>query len=311
MRIKGVRQHDIREQFLRKRWKWYILMLFPKQRNKLLQKRTGVKFIIPSLIGVSIFILVPYIDIYRRAFFHGTKGAFAGFHNFAAVLSNDAFRLAMKNTGAFIGVCIPLLIVLSLCIAILIYNSTGIGRWIKTAFLLPMAISISAIVLVWKLLFDNSGILNGFLDMIGLNTVNWMESAYAFWILVFSYIWKNLGYDIVLWIAGLSMIPNRLYEAARIDGANSWNCLLKITLPNLKSNLFIICVLAVLNSFKIFREAYLVAGEYPNEKIYMIQHLFNNWFRDLALDKIAAGAVINSIILIFLIICLYKYWDKE
>ena len=137
-----------------------------------------------------------------------------------------------------------------------------------------------------------------------------MNSGYAFWILVFSYIWKNLGYDIVLWIAGLSGISENIYEAARVDGAGEWKCFISITLPNLLPSLFTISVLSLLNSFKVFREAYLVAGNYPHESIYLMQHLFNNWFLDLDLDKMAAAAVINGIAIFMLILLLKRVWES-
>ena len=137
-----------------------------------------------------------------------------------------------------------------------------------------------------------------------------MNSGYAFWILVFSYIWKNLGYDIVLWIAGLSGISENIYEAARVDGAGEWKCFISITLPNLLPSLFTISVLSLLNSFKVFREAYLVAGNYPHESIYLMQHLFNNWFLDLDLDKMAAAAVINGLVIFMLILLLKRVWES-
>ena len=107
------------------------------------------------------------------------------------------------------------------------------------------------------------------------------------------------------------MIPNNLYEAARIDGAESRQIFFRITLPNLKPMIFVVGVLALLNSFKVFREAYLVAGNYPNESMYLIQHLFNNWFRDLSLDKMAAASFLISIVLILLIFALRKAWDSK
>lgn len=271
----------------------------------------GFLFIVPSLIGTTVFYLFPYMDVFRRAFAQTVGGGFAGFDNFVTVLRNEAFGLAMKNTFLFIGVCIPILLVLSLFIAVAIYGHTGIGKYIKTGLLFPMAVSVSSVVLVWKFLFDGSGFINGVLNSLGAETHDWMRTDFAFAILVGSYIWKNLGYNVVLWLAGLSTIPSNIYEAARVDGAGAWRCFRYITFPNLKSSLFVICVLAILNSFKVFREAYLVAGEYPHRSIYLIQHLFNNWFRDLALDKMAAGAVVNSIILIGLVALLQIGWNRK
>ena len=226
-------------------------------------------------------------------------------------MTNPAFQLAVKNTGLFMLVCIPLLLSLSLVIAVWIYRHSKIGNFLKTGFLLPMAIPVAAVVLLWRILFDDQGLLNGVLDRWGTGTCEWMDTRWAFVILVVSYIWKNLGYHIVLWLAGLSMIPDQIYEAAQMDGASDRVIFFWITLPNLLPMLFIIAVLALLNSFKVFREVYLVAGNYPNESIYMIQHLFNNWFRDLALDKMTAGAVLLSILLILLIFLLQKAWEDR
>ena len=129
--------------------------------------------------------------------------------------------------------------------------------------------------------------------------------------LVVSYLWRNLGYDIVLWVAGLSAIPQALYDAAKVDGAGEWKCFTRITMPNLLPSLFTIVVLSLLNGFKVFREAYLVAGDYPQENMYLLQHLFNNWYRDLALDKMAAAAVVMGVLILCLILALQKAWEKE
>ena len=257
-----------------------------KDMNQIVRRKAVYGFLLPSFAGVCIFYFIPYIDVFRRAFFSAAGGEFQGLDNFKTVLTNPAFQLAVKNTGLFMLVCIPLLLSLSLVIAVWIYRHSKIGNFLKTGFLLPM-------------------------DRWGTGTCEWMDTRWAFVILVVSYIWKNLGYHIVLWLAGLSMIPDQIYEAAQMDGASDRVIFFRITLPNLLPMLFIIAVLALLNSFKVFREVYLVAGNYPNESIYMIQHLFNNWFRDLALDKMTAGAVLLSILLILLIFLLQKAWEDR
>ena len=96
-----------------------------------------------------------------------------------------------------------------------------------------------------------------------------------------------------------------------MDGANEWQCFWRITLPNLLPTLFTITVLSFLNSFKVFREAYLVAGNYPDQSMYLMQHLFNNWFRDLDMDKMAAGAVLMSLVILALVLLLQKAWGGE
>jgi multiple sugar transport system permease protein len=271
----------------------------------------GFKFILPGLTGTCVFILVPFIYIVGMAFSRSKTGRGPGLQNFADVLHNEAFGLAMKNTFAFIGVCIPLLLAFSLLIAVAIHRSAVMGARIKTGFLLTMAIPVSSVVLFWRLLFDTNGFVNGFLHSLGAAPVDWMNTNYAFAILVFSYLWKNLGYNIVLWLAGLSMIPANIYEAAGMDGAGALRRFTRITLPNLMTSVFIITILAVVNSFKVFREAYLVAGEYPHGSIYLIQHLFNNWFRNFEMDKISAAAIINAILLIGMVVALKRCWGRE
>lgn len=110
-------------------------------------------------------------------------------------------------------------------------------------------------------------------------------------------------------MAGLGAIPAALYEAARVDGAGEWKCFIKITVPNLLPSLFTIVVLSLLNGFKVFREAWLVAGDYPQERMYLLQHLFNNWYRDLSLDKMAAAAVVTGSVILVLILILQKAWE--
>lgn len=282
-----------------------------KKKRYKRRELAGLLFVLPSLLGVCIFLLIPFIDVVRRSFTEAVSGVFVGFDNYKTIFQTPAFLLAGKNTLRFTAVCIPLLLFLSLFIAVFLQKQKRFGSLLKSTFLIPMAIPVASVVLLWRLLFHGNGILNGILAGLGVPGGDWMNTDYAFWILVFSYLWKNLGYDIVLWVAGLSGISPDIYEAARVDGAGEWKCFTKITMPNLLPSLYTISVLSFLNSFKVFREAYLVAGDYPHESMYMMQHLFNNWFRELSLDKMAAGAVINALVIFVLITLLKRAWEKR
>ena len=274
-------------------------------------KLTGLYFILPSLIGVAIFILIPSIDVFIRSFQSSVSREFIGLDNYHEIFSNEAFKLASKNTIKFAFVCIPLLLIISLAIAIYLNKFIKATGVLRTAFLIPMAVPISSIVLIWNILFNEQGILSSLLNKFGMEGQDWMSTGYAFWVLVFSYIWKNLGYNIVLWLAGLNAIPKHLYESAMIDGASEWKCFTKITIPSLKPTLYIVSVLSLLNSFKVFREAYLVAGDYPDKSMYLIQHLFSNWFRELSYGKMAAASVVMAVVIFILIMFLQRAWEKE
>lgn len=273
---------------------------------------TGILFILPSLAGVCLFWLIPYMDVIRRSFFGAVNGTFIGLKNYEMIFSNQAFLLAGKNTLRFFATCIPLLVILSLAAAVLLNGLKKNSRQLlKTAFLLPMAIPVASVAILWKVLFNGQGIINHMLTALSLKGVDWLNTGASFWVLVLSYIWRNLGYDIVLWLAGLSTISTSLYEAAKVDGAGNWKCFTRITLPNLLPSLFTIVVLSLLNGFKVYREAYLVAGDYPQENMYLLQHLFNNWYRDLSMDKMSAAAVVTGAAIMVLVLILQRTWERE
>lgn len=275
------------------------------------RKIIAISFLLPHMLGVLYFFLLPMVQVLLRSFQSAVGGRWVGLQNYRTVFQNTAFALAASNTARFIAVCVPILVGLSLILTVAVQSLPLVGKTIRSAFLLPMAIPAASVVLVWKALFHDNGLVNHALLDTGMGTVPWMDSGAAFWMLVLSYLWKNLGYTMVLWAAGLSAIPESCYEAAQVDGASSWQIFFRITLPNLRGTGYIIVVLSVLNSFKVFREAWLVAGDYPDESMYLMQHLYNNWFRELDFDKIAAASVICSAVIFLLIGLLRRAWDKE
>ena len=283
----------------------------PLAKPRLRREIIAISFLLPHMLGVLYFFLLPMVQVLLRSFQSAVGGRWVGLQNYRTVFQNTAFALAASNTARFIAVCVPILVGLSLILTVAVQSLPLVGKTIRSAFLLPMAIPAASVVLVWKALFHDNGLVNHALLDTGMGTIPWMDSGAAFWMLVLSYLWKNLGYTMVLWAAGLSAIPESCYEAAQVDGASSWQIFFRITLPNLRGTGYIIVVLSVLNSFKVFREAWLVAGDYPDESMYLMQHLYNNWFRELDFDKIAAASVICSAVIFLLIGLLRRAWDKE
>ena len=189
-------------------------------------------------------------------------------------MENQAFRLPQEIRCAFLPVCIPILVVLSLLIAVLFDKKKKRDAASEKAVPSSYGNSVASVVILWKVLFHDQGLLNHLLSFISVRGIDWMNTDASFGVLVFSYIWRNLGYDIVLWAAGLGAIPGALYDAARVDGAGEWKCFFCITLPNLLPTMFTIVVLSLLNGFKVFREAYLVAGDYPQNSMYLLAASF-------------------------------------
>ena len=159
--------------------------------------------------------------------------------------------------------------------------------------MMPVAVPSSAVILLWRMVFCEQGIMNG---LFKLNT-DWIYGPSSFTVLVFAYLWKNTGYQMLLWLAALGGISDELYEAAEVDGAGWLQKLVYVTIPQVKKASGMILFLAVINSFKVFREAYIVAGSYPNDRIYLLQHLFNHWFLNLDIQKMCAAAVLLTVII--------------
>lgn len=272
--------------------------------------RNKIWFLLPSVAGVAVFVLIPFLDMVKRSFQTAVKGQFCGFDNYLTVFTNGAFLTALKNTAQFVGAGLPLLLLLSLLLSLAL-NRCQREQQLKSMFLFPMAVPTAALVLIWKLFFNKNGIINGGLQGLGIPAVDWLGSDASFWVLIISYIWKNLGYTVVLWLAGLKHIPGHLLEAAKVDGATGRQCFQYVVLPQLKPVFYTITILSFLNSFKVFREAYLVSGAYPQEKMYLLQHLFNNWFTNLNVDKLAAAAVVIAMIFVILVAVLGKMKGSE
>ena len=308
--------------------KFLFIWLNNTWKNK--RGRFFVLFLLPSFAGVTVFVLIPFLDVVKRSFLTAVTGEWTGLNNYNLLVHNQAFRLAIHNTLRFTRVGIPLLVLSGLVIAVLISslltNRSGAGqnarmieygKGFKYLYLFPMAVPTAVVVLVWKMVFSGHGFLNLGLTKLGgysglweAVTTDYMATGASFYVLVASYLWKNTGYTVVLWLAGIMAVPKELTDAAAVDGANAWKRLWYIILPQLKGTLYTIVILSFLNSFKIFREAYLVAGSYPQQDIYLLQHLFNNWFVNLDFDKMAAAAVcVGGFIFIFTML-LQSLWDR-
>ena len=280
-------------------------------KRKVGRKWAGAVFLVPSLLGVLLFVILPFGDVVRRSFMTAVTKEAAGVKNYKIVFTNSAFLLAVKNTLKFTLVCIPLMVALGLAIA-LAMGSIRHMQAVKSLYLFPLAMPTAAVAVVWKMVFYEKGFLNKYLEQFGIGGgVDYIGSGAAFYVLAGTYIWKNLGYTIVLWLAGIMGVNGDMMEAARVDGAGKMQRFWYVLLPNLKGSLYIIVVISFLNSFKIYREAYLVAGAYPHDSIYMLQHLFNNWFVNLDLDKMAAAAVVCTMFFLIFILLLQGLWDRE
>ncbi|GIP26717.1 sugar ABC transporter permease [Paenibacillus sp. J23TS9] len=270
-----------------------------------LPRRDGLKaiwFLTPSLVGFALFYIIPFLMGIYESFTDGSLGGtFVGFDNYKEVLNSSSFRKASANTLLFTSISVPLLIWLSLLLALLLNKSMYLRNWLRSSFILPLVVPVASIVMFWQILFDWNGTLNAWLHRFHYGRVDWMQSNGSMSIIVLMYIWKNIGYNMILFLAGLQSIPKDYYETAQIEGASRPRQLIHITLVYLTPTMFFVVLISIINSFKVFRETYLLAGDYPYDRIYMMQHYMNNMFFTLDIQKLTSAATLMVVCIIILV----------
>lgn len=257
---------------------------------------------LPSVIGVALFFVLPFlVVIYYSLIDNPIAGNFVFLDNFISLLQNKAFKMAAANSLKFSFTAVPLAVVLSLLVAFLLdKNIPGKSR-IRTAFLSPMMVPIASVILIWQVLFHYNGLVNEWLMRLGVERIDWLKSEYAPVVVVILFIWKNLGYNMILFMAALANIPKEVVEVAELESATKWQIFWHLKVRYLSSSILFVTILSLINSFKVFREVYLLTGDYPYESLYMLQHYMNNMFRSLDYQKLSAAAIIMSLFMIVLI----------
>jgi multiple sugar transport system permease protein len=263
-------------------------------------KKAVYMFLIPSLVGFLVFFMVPFVGSLYYAF--DTNGTFS-LYNFTYTLQNEAFQLALKNTLLFLAICVPLNMILPLLVAIAVKSIGEQSRLFRLAYISPLVVPVASVAIFWSILFAPGGTINHILGTFGIPETDFLHSGWAVFVVALIYLWKNLGYMMVLYLAGLSEIPLSYYEAASMDGADAFQKFRKITVPCLWPTIFFVLVLSVVNCFKVFREMFLITGAYPDESVYMLQHYMNNMFRNTDYARLTSAAfIITAFIVVFLLI---------
>lgn len=250
-------------------------------------------FLVPSLIGFAIFYIIPFLIGIYESFTDGKlDGEFVGFDNYKELFNSSSFRKAAVNTLFFTGISVPLLITLSLILALLLNRPMFLRNWLRTSIVMPLVVPVASTVMIWQIFYDWNGTLNVWLHHFARARIDWMQSDWSMSIIIVMYIWKNVGYNMILFLAGLQSIPKDYYETASIEGAGRLRQLFHITLVYLTPTMFFVVLISIINSFKVFRETYLLASDYPYDRLYMMQHYMNNMFSTLDIQKLTAAATI-------------------
>ncbi len=285
----------------------------PRKQKKLNKRQDffrSVAFLFPSLLGVGIFFLIPFGVVVYYSLIDGTLTRnFIGLENFRRLFQNSAFLLAARNTLRFSLTAVPLAVVLAIVLAVMLEARIPLKSQFRSFFLSPMMVPVASVVLIWQVLFSYNGTVNELLVLLGHEKVDWLLSDHAQIVVLLLFLWKNLGYNMILFMAGLNNIPKDLLEVADVEGAGEVYKFFAIKLRYLSPTVLFVTILSLINSFKVFREVYLLAGDYPYESLYMLQHFMNNTFRSLDYQKLSAAAVVMALVMVVVIWLLFKVED--
>ena len=284
-------------------------------RNARKRKFSSGLFIAPSFLGVLTFFLIPFlVVVFYSVVDNPIHKEFVGLENFKLVIDNTAFRIAVTNTMRFSLIAVPLAVVLSLLLAVVLEAKIPFRSSFRTFFLSPMMVPVASVVLIWQVMFHYNGAINDLLVRVGIDKIDWLKSKQATIVIVVLFLWKNLGYNMILFMTALASVPKDILEVARLESANSIQTFFYIKLRYLSSTIMFVTIMSLINSFKIFREIYLLTTDYPYDTIYMLQHYMNNKFRNLDYQALSAAAILMSLVMIVIIAVLFvieNYYGKD
>lgn len=274
------------------------------------ERRVSWIFLSPSLIGVCLFFVLPFIVvIYYSMIDNPIRHRFVGFANYFRVFKNEAFRVAVANTLKFSIVAVPLAVGLSLLLAVVMEQKIPWKSRFRSFFLSPMMVPTASVIMIWQILFHYNGLVNIFLINLTGGKIDWLKSSYAQVPIILLFLWKNLGYNMILFMSGLANIPRDQLEVARLESATELQIFWFIKIRYLSSTIMFVTIMSLINSFKVFREIYLMAGDYPYDALYMLQHFMNNTFKSLDYQKLSAAAVLMAIFMVIVIGALFLTED--
>ena len=267
-------------------------------------------FVAPALTLIAVFFLLPIaasfllsltdFDIYAAADLSNLR--VVGALNYLELMRDPLFWIALRNTAYFVAVAGPLAIAVSLAAALLVTPAiVRLKPLFRTLFFLPVVTSLVAVAVVWRYLYHpRFGLLNYALSLVGIGPLDWLgDPRLAMPAIILMAVWKNFGFNMVIFMAGLQSIPERLYEAARVDGAGAWQQWWRITVPMLAPTFVFVGVMTLIGNFQLFAEPYVMTQGGPaHGTLSIVLYMYEEGFRWWSLGYAAALAfVLFAIIL--------------
>ncbi|HEV8338944.1 MAG TPA: sugar ABC transporter permease [bacterium] len=273
---------------------------------------TAAVFLLPATVGIILFSLLPILQALRISFFDyallNPEQIFLGADNYRRAFADPVFRIALNNTILYSVLLVVGQTLLALLLALLLKQEIRGRAFFRSAFFMPVVTSLVVISTVWKLMYNSQGFINGVLGTLGLGAQPFLASStQALPSLVLMSVWKEVGFYMLIFLAGLQAVPGELYESAAIDGANRWTSFWRITLPLLRRATVFVMVVGTISAFKVFTPVYLMTDGGPADSTMVIVfYIFRVAFRYFEMGYASAMSFILMGIVIVLALLQFR-----
>ncbi|WP_417936242.1 carbohydrate ABC transporter permease [Haloarcula onubensis] len=279
------------------------------------ETRDGILFALPYLLVFSVFLLYPllkgfYMSLFDWNAFNPSQSEFILFENYVRMLQDPAFYKAVRATVVFVVLTVPTLVGLGLLLALGVNQDIKGKRFLRTVFFSPYVLTVSVVSLIWAGLYaPEYGPLNYYVGFLMSNPPSWLNSfTFAMPAVALATIWWTVGFNFVILLAARQGVPERLYEAARIDGASTWQAFKDITLPQMRSAIMFVTTVQLIASFQVFGQVFIMTNGGPgNSTQTLVMYLYRMAFRQQEFGYAAAIGYFLFFVLVSVSIINYKF----
>ncbi|MEH2254685.1 carbohydrate ABC transporter permease [Nostoc sp.] len=267
----------------------------------------GYIFMMPTILVLGTFVVLPilyavFLSLQKVQLLGGIEYEFIGFRNFTRLAEDERVWIALRNTAEYVAIVVPTQTILALILAVTLNSGIRGKNWWRILYFLPTVTSSAVLTLIFMWIYNTDGLLNDFLAFVGLPTYNWLgDPAVALKGIMIMNIWSTAPFFMVIYLAALQDIPQTLYEAAELDGANGWQQFIHITLPLLKPVTFFVATVGVIGTFQLFDQSYIFSGGTGgpnNATLTVVLLIYQAVFRNLQMGYAAAIAFLLTAVII-------------
>jgi multiple sugar transport system permease protein len=280
----------------------------------------GYMFMMPVILVLGTFVLLPilyavFLSLHKVRLLGGIDYEFIGFRNFQRLLTDTRVGIALKNTAEYVAIVVPSQTILALILAVTLNSGIHAQKWWRVLYFLPTVTSSAVLTLIFMWIYNTDGLLNNFLAFIGLPTYNWLgDPSVALKGIMIMNIWSTAPFYMVIYLAALQDIPQKVYEAAEIDGANGWQKFIYITIPLLQPVTFFVVAIGIIGTFQLFDQSYIFSGGTGgpnNATLTVVLLIYQTVFRYLQMGYAAAIAFLLAVVIIAVTLLQRRLFGRE